>query len=128
VHGATDQEIMAKLRGALEDHARSLYQTFQSFPHFILPRLADHWNSTYASTMTVFPVGNVQLKMHNRLFYIIITSKDSMPYVPFQNLSNSRTGQVDDLSHLGNSGLGWGLHPSKSRMYPKPECLSEKSS
>jgi hypothetical protein len=38
VHGATDQEIAAKIRSTLEDTARSLYRTFQTSPHFILPR------------------------------------------------------------------------------------------
>jgi hypothetical protein len=37
VHGATDQEKAAKIRGTLEDTACSLYQTFQKSPHFILP-------------------------------------------------------------------------------------------
>jgi hypothetical protein len=38
VHGATDQEVAAKLRQTLDDQARSLYHTFHTSPHFILPR------------------------------------------------------------------------------------------
>ncbi len=36
VHGATEAEITAKIRSALDDQARSLYTTFQTSPHFIL--------------------------------------------------------------------------------------------
>ncbi len=38
VHGATDQEVAAKIRGTLDDQARSLYNTFHTSSHFILPR------------------------------------------------------------------------------------------
>ncbi len=41
MHGATDQEVAAKLRQTVDDQARSLYHTFHTSPHFILPR--DHY-------------------------------------------------------------------------------------
>jgi hypothetical protein len=37
VHGATDQEIATKIRGTLDDQARSFYNTFHTSPQFILP-------------------------------------------------------------------------------------------
>ncbi len=36
MHGTTDKEVAAKIQGALDDQARSLYNTFQTSLHFIL--------------------------------------------------------------------------------------------
>jgi hypothetical protein len=36
VHGATDEEVAAKIRGTLDDRAKSLYNTFWTSPQFIL--------------------------------------------------------------------------------------------
>ncbi len=81
VHGATDEEVTAKIRGALDDRAKSLYNSFWTSPHFILT--CHHYlftcRNAYDLTMIASPFGFVQLKKHNKLSSIITPNRDSKP-------------------------------------------------